>query len=372
MNIIYVRFQNFDKRFYVTSERELVRAFNILGHHGELIAYGMKKDEPDFVKLFKPFIMNPKIMKIQLAFNLFKYRHKKAVIVFDHLSYLSSVFLYIYRRVFGAKYRLLMDIRSIPVEMKKRRDVKSFRRSLRFAQRFLDGNTFITEGTRSVCSMMIKKNFVKYHIYPSGFNDDVFKYYEPNKELINELGLKDYNVIFYHGSISKKRGVEELITAINLLRDDFKIKFIVIGGGDERIKNLIKKDADNIFMDPKPHFEIPKYISTADLCVSPLPDILWWRVASSLKVMEYMASGKPIALSNMKAHTDVIPDNRKGISVFEKVDPESIAEAIRKVLLNKSGFSSDSLKLSDYARERFTYKAIAAQLIKYYETFYRY
>ena len=262
-----------------------------------------------------------------------------------------------------------MLFRSVPSVMKV--TPSKYCSSLIFAHKFFDGVTFITEGTRDITERLIKRKFTDYRIYPSGFNKKIMKPMERDIKLCEELGIKkEESVIFYHGSISQNRGIKELVEAVELLKKKNKVKLLVIGSGDIEIIKLIKKQKENIFLDVVSYNEIPKYISIADVCVSPLPDILWWRIASSLKVIEYMACGKPIALTRMKAHTDVLPKESKGISYFERVTPEEIAEAIWKILNDKERFNFEAKNLHTHAINNFTYDSIAKKLLEYYKSLY--
>ena len=248
-------------------------------------------------------------------FHLLRYAKSRAVIIFGKLSYLTSILLLIIRAIFGGSYRLVFDVRSIPVEVKKKSNIMKFKNSLHFAYRFFDGYTFITEGTKKVCDLYIRKRFKNFELFPSGFNEEIMKPLEDNRLLKKTLGMDNsVKIIFYHGSISKRRGVIELIEAVKILNATRNVMLVVVGDGDAEIIEEIKKNDSAVYLPPVNHTEVPRYISIADVCVSPLPDILWWRISSSLKVMEYMACGKPIALSRMKAHTDVVPLNSAATS----------------------------------------------------------
>ena len=74
---------------------------------------------------------------------------------------------------------------------------------------------------------------------------------------------------------------------------------------------------------------VPEFISIADLCIVPLPDIDWWRVSSPLKLMEYIACGKNILLTDMVAHTNVVGRDANYFWIREPT-PESFAERIEE------------------------------------------
>ena len=93
-----------------------------------------------------------------------------------------------------------------------------------------------------------------------------------------------------------------------------KIKLFLLGSGDsfDKICEIIR--TYNLQDTVKLHGwvdydQVPEFISIADLCIVPLPDIDWWRVSSPLKLMEYIACGKNILLTDMVAHTNVIGRN---------------------------------------------------------------
>ncbi|PIP13263.1 MAG: hypothetical protein COX48_04745, partial [bacterium (Candidatus Stahlbacteria) CG23_combo_of_CG06-09_8_20_14_all_34_7] len=250
MKIVYIRMQDFDKRFYLTSERELIRAFNNLNIKAELVGIGKRTDEPEFVTLFSLFNKNHLVNKILISLYLIKYCVTDTVIVFDYLSYLSATPLIFLRRIFDGKVRVLMDVRTIPVETYNTYEYRKYCSSLIFAHKFFDGVTFITEGTRDITERLIKRKFTDYRIYPSGFNKKIMKPMERDIKLCEELGIKkEESVIFYHGSISQNRGIKELVEAVELLKKKNKVKLLVIGSGDIEIIKLIKKQKENIFLD---------------------------------------------------------------------------------------------------------------------------
>jgi len=368
--VVYVRVQDVGRKFYITSERELMRSLSKLGIKSELVAYG-HANEPDFVKLINAPRMNPTIVKLKMmAYNM-KYRHKRCVMIFGKLAYLTSIPLIAYRKIFGGKYRLMFDLRSIPVETKSRRSLARFKMALRFAYRFYDGSTFITEGTKLACESILRKKFKRYELYPSGFNEEVMMPLKRDMSLRRKLNIADdEKIIFYHGSISKNRGLLQLTEAVEMLKEREKARLMVVGSGDEEIISGIKRGEGNIFVGPLQYDEIPGYIAISDVCVSPLPDILWWRIASALKVMEYMACGKPIALTRMKAHLDAVPADNSAIAFFDSLAPEEISSAIERLLHPDSRMMDDAVKLREHAVKNFTYDSIAKKLMRFYSSFY--
>ncbi|HCP17097.1 TPA: hypothetical protein DIT23_06065 [candidate division WOR-3 bacterium] len=115
MKIVYIRFQDFKKRFYISSEREIVRSFKRLGLESQLIAFGKKEDEPKFVKLFNSFKDIKILIKFKISLYLFKMRKEKIVFVFDPNSLILFLPNFLYRKILGGKQKFVLDVRSIPV-----------------------------------------------------------------------------------------------------------------------------------------------------------------------------------------------------------------------------------------------------------------
>ncbi len=84
-----------------------------------------------------------------------------------------------------------------------------------------------------------------------------------------------------------------------------------------------------------------KEIAKADCGIYPLPDRPEWNVSSPLKVFEYMACGKPIILTPIPAHKDVLGD--EGFVIWTKSDKAvDIAEAIMYAMDNRELFTISS------------------------------
>jgi glycosyltransferase involved in cell wall biosynthesis len=126
-----------------------------------------------------------------------------------------------------------------------------------------------------------------------------------------------------------------VVKAIELLRQSgFKIELELIGGGNGKAQKLLEaqvhlSDPQNLYIkqvDFVPQFELPQYISNSDIFI----------FASGCEnmpvtLLEGMAAGMPIACSNRGPMPEVLES--AGI-YFNPEDPNDIAEAIRKLIIN--------------------------------------
>ncbi|MBE7432452.1 MAG: glycosyltransferase family 4 protein [Anaerolineales bacterium] len=125
-----------------------------------------------------------------------------------------------------------------------------------------------------------------------------------------ELRREGKTTIGYLGIIGYQDGVNHLLNILHVLayelnRRDF---FCVIAGGGDALEDLKKQatilnlDEFVMFTGYVPHEEVAKYISAADLCVAPEKPNPFNHYSTIIKVMEYMALGKPVVAFDLIEH----------------------------------------------------------------------
>lgn len=368
MNFLLVR-NAFLNKGYMSDYNQLSKSFNNLGHKSILVGLGSKnKFEKELVLLKLPFNRRS-IFLIELSFfvPLFCIMKKIDVVIVDDRVILGTFLLLIIRKLL--KIKIILDVRSIPVESDIQFD---YRFSCRIANKLFDGTTFITEGTKDYIEQIIQKKFTKYEIFPSGVNQNIFS---PNQIDSIPLGIKqkikDRIVIFYHGSISPNRGINLILDAINQIKKIFpNILFISISEANYYINDyckLKKYDLNNylLLVDVVSHERIAAYIKLADLCVIPLPRILWWEISSPLKLMEYLAMEKPIVLSNITAHLSVVPQNSKFALFFDPDDPDDLGEKIKQGINNIDQLKNNSFEGRKIILNKYTWDIQAKTLVNF-------
>jgi len=177
-------------------------------------------------------------------------------------------------------------------------------------------------------------------VIENGANTDLFKPMDRRK-CIKELSLDEScHYVCFVGNLAPWQGVEYLIEAAPLiLKKAPNTKFLIIGDGmmKEKLVGLAEKTGISdkiIFTGTVPYEEVPKYINASDVCVHLPFGKRNERVgASSLKLFEYMACGKPIITSDI----DGIPKEieRVNAGIIVSCNFQEIANNIIKLLKNK-------------------------------------
>lgn len=138
----------------------------------------------------------------------------------------------------------------------------------------------------------------------NGPNRERMQIQKPSERL-RAMGKK---ILVYIGSLNPQDGVDYLLRSLrhllyDLKRDDFHC--VIIGSGDslEDLRQLARE------LNLNGHVELTGYVSDADLqsclaaadiCVDPDPSSPLNDVSTWIKVMEYMACGKPIVSFDLK------------------------------------------------------------------------
>ena len=100
--------------------------------------------------------------------------------------------------------------------------------------------------------------------------------------------------LVYVGRIDKKRGVDELIHLSNALADSsVNHSLTVVGEGDMEDEMVEHSELSEFFhyLHKVPRGEIQSILVENHIGIMPMPDIPVWRIASPLKLAEYLAAG---------------------------------------------------------------------------------
>jgi glycosyltransferase involved in cell wall biosynthesis len=147
-----------------------------------------------------------------------------------------------------------------------------------------------------------------------------------------ENGLAGKIVVGFVGSLKPWHGVDVLAEAFSRLVSDPRFHLLVVGSGPESktIKKLMRKHPDRITHVARiAHSEVPRYVRAMDVTVAPYPPLERFYF-SPLKVLEYMAAGRPIVASRIGQLCELIRSGETGVLV-PPGDADALAGAIREL-----------------------------------------
>lgn len=198
----------------------------------------------------------------------------------------------------------------------------------------------------------------------------------PSDFPITPLPVRDGRepVLLYIGTLADWQGLDIVIKALPKILETQPVKLHIIGRGRSRQRKMLAKQIrklgleDHVLVQPAvPHHEIPELISQADICVAPLGlnDRNVTQGACPIKVLEYMAAGRPLLASNMPIVRELVREDVDGL-LFSPNDPEDLARQT-VLLLNDMDLSQRLAEsAAAHVRYKFTWHESQKKLGKVY------
>ncbi|MCM8813225.1 MAG: glycosyltransferase family 4 protein, partial [Candidatus Omnitrophica bacterium] len=186
---------------------------------------------------------------------------------------------------------------------------------------------------------------------------------------IRERYCIDLPLLLYVGQLHGSQYAELFIRAAKIIvTKDGPVKCMVVGTGSRlsELKRLVTQlglEEYVIFTGAVPHDEVPLYIAAADIVVACFQDNRITRSKSPLKIVEYLAGGKPIVASGIGEVKYMLG----GAGVITKPgDVEDLAGGIRALLNNVPLRQRLSAAARRRAEQLFTWRHTAEALLRIY------
>lgn len=176
----------------------------------------------------------------------------------------------------------------------------------------------------------------KFIYIPNGIAKEDWDNAEPlpqeHKECFDRLHAEGCKIVCFTGGITKFDKLEFLLEAADKLKDDDKIRFVIVGKGMEK-ENFINQAKEmgltNVtFLPPVSKKAVPSVLREADALYIVLPYCTLYRYGVSInKVYDYMMAGKPL-IYGVEASNNEVAEADCGITVDNR-DVDSLVKAIR-------------------------------------------
>ena len=204
-------------------------------------------------------------------------------------------------------------------------------------------------------------------LIPNGANTELF---QPQPALGAEFrqqhGLQpDDFVVAYAGIHGIAQGLETVLRAAQMLRDQDNIRFVMVGEGPVKPElQQLRSDLglDNVLMLPEqPRTSMPAVLSAADVALVPLRKVELFEHAVPSKLFDAWACGCPVLLSIDGEARRVLEAANGGLFVPPE-DPTALAQAISQLALLPDRGRSLGANGRRFTVERYSRQAQARQL----------
>lgn len=185
-----------------------------------------------------------------------------------------------------------------------------------------------TEEHKKYWSSWFGVNKNKIHTLYLGFNDEIFY---PMSAI-----QKDYFLVHFHGYYIPVQGVWKIIEVARLCADNSKIRFRLVGSGQdsEKVRKLAERyKLNNIeFVGRVSLAELNAYMAEADVVLGIFGDTPKAKMVIPNKVYEGLAAKKPVITMDTPAVREIFSDDE---IVPVENDPSFIVQAVLKLYADK-------------------------------------
>jgi glycosyltransferase involved in cell wall biosynthesis len=182
-------------------------------------------------------------------------------------------------------------------------------------------------------------------------------------------------VLLYVGTLADWQGLEVVVRAMPHILSRQAVQLRIVGRGRSRQRKLLGRQIrklgieSHVRVEPAvPHHQVPALIAQADVCIAPLGmnDRNVTQGACPIKVLEYMAGGRPVLASNMPIVRELIREDFDGL-LFSPNDPEDLARQALALLDDTELSGRLAASASQRVLEKFTWHEAQKKLVKVYE-----
>lgn len=182
----------------------------------------------------------------------------------------------------------------------------------------------------------IRKRFSAKPIFwlPNGVDASNLESRITDRDWRKEQGFSPNDLLVYFGGLfGYAQGLDCIIQAANRLKDDSKIKFVLVGDGPEKERLIEMKNQLQLtnvyFIDSVPKSAIVDVIRAIDIAIIPLKKLDLFLGAIPSKIFEILYLEKPILLGINGEAKDLFIDQAKAGIAFEPENDEQLAAGIR-------------------------------------------
>jgi len=289
---------------------------------------------------------------------------------------LTNIAAYLYKRNSSKNIKIIYDITEWHPSVSQLRNIKNiFYKTFRSVSLLLF-NLFSSIWVNAFIFGETSKQFPYRYLFP--FKKSVLISYFPNPIDISSPTLKipsDEWTFGYTGILNKERGFFRFLEAMIIVikkHPEKKIKLLIIGTFEnEQFKeaySTITKSLNEISISLFPalsYLEFCSKISEMDICFD-LREQSWeYNHSLPIKLFYYIASGKPVIYSDLKAIRKDVEEISKFGELVNPKNTHEIVSTIEKYILNSVHYESQSKNALNCYRQTYNWDKISPAFLDF-------
>lgn len=177
-------------------------------------------------------------------------------------------------------------------------------------------------------------------------------------------------LLIYQGVLIENRGIPEMMRAMPLL-PECRLALVGYGHKGAAYKAIARDEGltdSVVFFDAVPFERLMRYTASADIGMIPLiPAVLSYVYAAPNKLFEYMMAGLPVVVSDLPDMAKVVTEERVGTLIADPTSPESIADAVRRLIEGNESLTDVGARARRAALARYNWAFEKNGLLRAYE-----
>jgi colanic acid biosynthesis glycosyl transferase WcaI len=177
----------------------------------------------------------------------------------------------------------------------------------------------------------------KISVVKNGVDLGLFRPGPKENDVRRKLGLEGKFVATYIGTHGMSHGLDTLLDAAALLKDDDRFRILLVGEGADKAALMARAESQGLrnvlFIGQQKHADIPAFVRAADVTVVLLKAKPLFKTVIPSKIFEFMGAGRPIVLGVDGEARQIVEASGGGVFV----PPESAEQLVAQLRL----FASD-------------------------------
>jgi len=178
--------------------------------------------------------------------------------------------------------------------------------------------------------------------------------------------LEDNNIILFLAYIVKRKGLDYLLKAVEIIKRRIPdVKLLIAGDGPDKdyymkMTNDLHLNETVQFLGNIPHYQTPEIFSRAQIYV--LPSLC---EPFGMSIIEAMATGLPVIVTNAGGAPEVVGEHNKNFIVPPR-DAQTLADKIIELLLDIDKCKTIGKDNREFAVRNYDWRLIAGNYFKLY------
>ena len=354
---------------------KMCEAFGKAKINGELVCVelvvpkrlnGIKKDPFAYYEVEKVFKIT-KIPCVDLTFiwlNMFTFW-------LQEISFLVATKVYLVFKKFDFLYTREqlsgLFFKNYVVESHIYKDTYFYKKTWKKAAKIISITTFLRNKL-----LELGKREADILVAPDAVDFKKFNILISKEEARKKLNLPGDKILIGYVGMLKTMGVEKGVDVSirSLLNLKENISLVLVGGMEDDI--LYYTDLAReigvlervVFIGNVPHSAVPLYLKSFDILIAPFPDAAHYKSCMSpLKLFEYMASGRPIIVTDLPSIREVLDEES---AIFIKPNSHhDLGKAINNLVENKNLGEKIANQAHKLVQEKFTWEKRTSNILNF-------